>query len=360
MKAMILAAGAGTRLDPLTLQLPKPLVPIVNRPVMEHTLALLQKYGFNRIWANLYHLPELICDYFENIAEQNIELNYLVEKELSGDAGGVRACRNMLEDGTLLVIMGDLVTDADLSYVMAQHKEKKALATIALKAVNDVSQFGVAVVDKDGWIKEFQEKPDAKEAKSNLASTGIYVLEPAVFDFIPKTGKYGFGKQLFPDLVNKGLPVLGVEITSYWSDVGTFDQYRQANFDALDGKIQLPLTGKHQRLSEADVWLGQNVKIDPKSVLSGKILLGNNVSIAEGVNLSGHVIIGNDCVIENGVQIKDSIIWSLSKAGKKSKIVDSILGLDSNIEAEKNLSNTTFVTSQKQTRKMFVNYFIRI
>src|SRR5262245_19943138 len=133
MKAMILAAGAGTRLDPLTLQLPKPLVPIVNRPVMEHTLNLLQKHGFNQVWANLYHLPDLITSYFDNAENKKMQFNYLVEKELSGDAGGVRACRNMLEDCTILVIMGDLVTDADLTRVIARHKEKGALASIALK-----------------------------------------------------------------------------------------------------------------------------------------------------------------------------------------------------------------------------------
>ena len=247
MKAMVLAAGAGTRLDPLTLQLPKPLVPVVNIPVIDHTLNLLKRHGFDNVWANLHHLPDLMANHFEK-NNLPVKVNYLIEDELSGDAGGVRACRKNLDDSTLLVIMGDLLTNADLSYVVEQHKKNNSLATIALKAVEDVSQFGVAVIDKNGRIKEFQEKPAPKEAKSNLASTGIYILEPAVFDHMPITGNYGFGKQLFPDLVNKGLPVLGVEINSYWSDVGTFEQYRRANFDALDKKIELALPGTNKSL----------------------------------------------------------------------------------------------------------------
>lgn len=225
------------------------------------------------------------------------------------------------------------------------------MASIALKAVEDVSQFGVAVVDKDGWIKEFQEKPDVKEAKSNLASTGIYVLEPAIFDFIPASGKYGFGKQLFPDLVNKNLPVLGIEIKSYWSDVGTFDQYRQANFDALDGLVELNLPGEYKELSGLGLWSGQNVKIDSGSILEGKILLGNNVVIRQGASLSGHVVVGNDCIIESGAQIKDSIIWSASRIGKKTKILDSIVGLETRVEQEELLDKTAFVIPQKQMRK---------
>jgi mannose-1-phosphate guanylyltransferase len=351
MKAMILAAGAGTRLDPLTLQLPKPLVPIVNRPVMEHTIRLLKKHDFKQIWANLYHLPELISSYFEEGKDQSIEFNYLVESELSGDAGGVRACRNLVGDGTLLVIMGDLITNADLSFIIDQHKNKGALASIALKTVDDVSQFGVAVIDKNGWIKEFQEKPDAKEAKSNLASTGIYILEPAVFDFIPASGKYGFGKQLFPDLVNKGLPVLGIEINSYWSDVGTFDQYRQTNFDALDKKIELDLAGEYKEFSGASLWSGHNVKIDPSSIIEGKILLGNNVVIGEGASLSGHVVIGNDCIVESGAKIKDSVIWSASRIGKESSILNSVIGLYSYVEPKEQLNKTAFVTPQKQKQK---------
>jgi mannose-1-phosphate guanylyltransferase/mannose-1-phosphate guanylyltransferase/phosphomannomutase len=237
LKAMVLAAGVGARLDPLTAQLPKPLVPIVNKPVMEHIFCLLRNHGFNQIAINLHHLPELIQNHFGDGSAFDIKLNYLLEKNLSGDAGGVRGCRHYLEGDTFLVIMGDLLTNADLSYLLAEHKKKGALATIALKKVENVSQLGVVLQDESGWITEFQEKPAPHEARSDLASTGIYILEPAIFNFIPKDGICGFGKQLFPQLVKQGQSILGVQIEDYWSDVGTLDQYRQANFDVLNGKI---------------------------------------------------------------------------------------------------------------------------
>ena len=266
-----------------------------------------------------------------------------MEEKLSGDAGGVRACSNILQDDTFLVIMGDLLTNADLSYLIAQHKAKGALATIGLKAVQDVSQLGVAIVDENGWIKEFQEKPAPGEERSNLASTGIYILEPAIFDFIPKSGGYGFGKQLFPSLVSKNLPILGVEIDCYWSDVGTLEQYRQANFDALAGKIDINILAKLNQNLGQNIWAGENAQVESSCVIEGKMLIGNNSVVSQGANISGHVIIGDNCSIESGALIKDSIIWSGSRIGQKAKIINSVLGLNSHIEANKVLSDATFV-----------------
>ncbi len=347
MKAMILAAGVGTRLDPLTLQLPKPLVPVANRPVMDHILHLLSEHDIKHMWANLHYLPTSIQNYFKNHQIPNIEINYLLEEQLTGDAGGVRACSRELSDATFLVVMGDLITNADLSQIIAQHKAKGALATIALKAVENVQHFGVAVLDKDGWIKEFQEKPKPSEARSNLVSTGIYVLEPKVFDYMPKTGSYGFGKQLFPDLVSKNLPVLGIEIDSYWSDVGTFEQYRQANFDALDRKLKTNLPDRHEKTSDYEIWLGENAHIEPGCIIKGKVLAGNNTKIASGAHLSGYVIIGDDCIIESGVMIENSVIWSGSHISQDAKVKDSVLGCGSNIGVNQTLNNTAFVTEQK-------------
>ncbi len=323
LKAMVLAAGVGTRLDPLTAQLPKPLVPIANKPVMEYILRLLADHGFTQIAVNLHHLPELIENHFGDGSAFDVKLNYLLEIYLSGDAGGVRACREFLQEDTFLVIMGDLLTNVDLSYLLAQHKKKGALATIALKPVEDVSQFGVAVLDENGWIKEFQEKPARHEVRSNLVSTGIYIFEPDVFHFIPKGGPYGFGKQLFPELVKQQKPVLGVPIEDYWSDVGTFDQYRQANFDALSGKIDTNLTGV-------------------QTLPDGQLLLGNNSVVKPGAKISGSVIIGNDCVVEEGAVIEDTIIWSGSHIGSRAQIKKSVIGLASHIESGKELNEVAF------------------
>ena len=322
MKAMILAAGVGSRLDPLTSQIPKPLVPIANRPVMEHIVRLLKDHGITEIVSNLHHLPEKLVEYFGDGSSLGVKLTFHHEQELSGDAGGVRACRALFEDKTFIVVMGDLLTDVDITDIVRRHKEKGALATIAIKEVEDVSQFGVVLTDRNGFITGFQEKPAPEEALSNLASTGIYVLEPEVFKYIPLNGTYGFGRQLFPALIEKRLPVLGAEFKNYWSDVGTIKQYRQSNFDALEGRIKVDLPGKLTTRG----WLGTNVEIGEGCEVDGLFMMGNDSRLGKGVKICGRVIIGNNCVVGENAEIVDSIIWSHSHVGTNALIKDSVIG----------------------------------
>ncbi len=322
MKAMVLAAGVGSRLDPLTRLIPKPLVPIANRPVMEHILSLLKRHNIATVISNLHHLPEQVPAYFGDGKNRQLSLTYKHETKLSGDAGGVRSCREFLEDGTFLVIMGDLITDADISYVVHQHKTKGAIATIALQKVADVRHFGVAVVDSDSFIKGFQEKPSPEEAISDLASTGIYVLEPEVFNHIPAQGDYGFGRQLFPALVQKGLPVLGVQVFGYWSDIGTIENYKISSFDALRGLIDMELPGEVNQYG----WLDQGALIASDCDVRGRVMLGKNSRVDADAVLKGHVIIGDNCHVAAGAVIEDSIIWSGSTIGSKARITDSVIG----------------------------------
>ncbi|HEY9677987.1 MAG TPA: NDP-sugar synthase [Drouetiella sp.] len=322
MKAMVLAAGVGSRLDPLTRILPKPLVPIANKPVMEHILTLLKKHHVETIISNVHHLPEQVPAYFGDGTRLGMSLQYKHEVELSGDAGGVRSCREFLQDGTFLVIMGDLITDADISYVVNQHKAKGAIATIALQKVADVRHFGVAVTDADGFIKGFQEKPSPEEAISDLASTGIYVLEPEVFDHMPAEGSFGFGRQLFPQLVEKGLPVLGVQVFGYWSDIGTMENYKASSFDALKGLIDVELPGPSSSQGHIDT----TAKIAPGVEILGKAMIGRNTIIESGAVLKGNVIIGDDCYIKSGAHLEDSIVWNGTSVGISARIVDCILG----------------------------------
>ena len=323
MKAMVLAAGVGSRLEPLTNQVPKPMVPIANRPVMHHIMQLLKEHGIRQVSSNLHYLPEKIVDYFQDGSAWGIEWQPLVERELSGDAGGVRACRSFLSDGTFIVLMGDLLTDADLTYVVRMHKQKKALASIAIKQVDDVSQFGVAVTNKEGFITQFQEKPREEEALSNYASTGIYVLEPEVFDHIPSSGSYGFGRQLFPALVQLGLPVLGVSIDEYyWSDVGTIHQYRQSNFDVLAGRVHLDIQGDKKPFGYSDL----GASIDPGASIEGKLLIGKNSRLASGVKIKGHVLIGDNCRVEANAELEDTIVWSGSNIGRQASLHNCVVG----------------------------------
>jgi mannose-1-phosphate guanylyltransferase len=338
LKAMVLAAGVGSRLEPLTIQTPKPLVPVANIPVMEHILKLLKEHNFTDICANLHYLPDQIQSCFGDGSRLGINLHYVYEKELSGDAGGVRACRSFLGDSTFIVLMGDLLTDADLTVVLNEHKRKGALASIALKQVKDVSHFGVALLDGKGFITGFQEKPSPEKALSNLASTGIYILEPAIFDHIPKEGQFGFGRQLFPSLVEKGLPVLGIEIDTYWSDVGTIAQYRSSNFDALAEHIHLSLPGAKQKRGTHNVWIADKASVHPDAKLNGNVLIGSGSNVKEGVELSGTVVIGSDCEIEAGARLQDCVIWDGARIGAKAHLIDSVVARHCQIESAAKLT----------------------
>ncbi|MFA6209025.1 MAG: NDP-sugar synthase [Candidatus Obscuribacterales bacterium] len=312
VRAMILAAGAGSRLDPLTQLLPKPLVPIGNRPVMEHVLRLLQKHGINEVAANLFHLAEKVQP-----ALESYDVHYVTEPVLSGDAGGLRACKSFFEAGTFVVLMGDIVTDINLTHLIKEHKRSGAIATIALQEVENVEQFGIVELNQDGFISGFKEKPKASETTSRLASIGIYVFEPEIFEHIPESGIYMFGKQLFPQLLQKDLPINGVRLEGYWSDIGTLASYKRTTFDALDGLIH---SGSGTKFG-SDLDLARGVQ---RSV-SGIVLVGKNVTIGSNVEFIGHVVIGDNCTIESGACLIDSIVWSDSKVGAGSYVYDCIL-----------------------------------
>lgn len=342
MRAMVLAAGVGSRLEPLTTQVPKPMVPVANRPVMQHIYALCRKHGITDVISNLHYQADKIRDYFGDGSKFGMNLEFIHEKELTGDAGGVRTCRKFFGDETFLVLMGDLLTDADLSKIISEHKRKKALASIAIKAMDDVTQFGVVVTDENGFITGFQEKPKKEEALSNHISTGIYVLEPAVFDHIPATGAYGFGRQLFPSLVQQGLPVLGVRIDEhYWSDVGTISQYRAANFAALEGEVKVQVAGRpHDHgLVEEGATISTDAHID------GKLYLGRNSFIAAGAKIRGCVLIGDECRIESGAELEDTIVWSGTSIGSDAKLTDCVVGADCAIQAGTTQKETASVST---------------
>jgi NDP-sugar pyrophosphorylase family protein len=349
MKAMVLAAGVGSRLEPLTTQVPKPLVPVANTPVMEHLLKLLGTHGFNDVCANLHYLPEKMIEHFRDGSKLGVNLTFKQEEKLSGDAGGVRSCREFLKNGTFIVIMGDLITDTDLTNVIKQHKDKKALASIAIKAMADVSRFGVVVTDENGFITGFQEKPTAQEALSNFISTGIYVLEPEIFDHIPATGEYGFGRQLFPSLVAKHLPVLGVKIEDYWSDVGTIQQYRESNFDALSRKVKVDLAGTKHTTPDATFWLGDGSRLDDGASVSGLAMFGKNCKVGSGTTFGGTVVLGDNVIVESGARIVDSIIWSGSRIGANSEILNSVIGYDCTVKGGTKLSEIASVECKSET-----------
>lgn len=238
MKAMILAAGVGSRLGQITANTPKPMVPIGGKPVMEYIVNLLRLYNIEDVIANLHYLPEIIMNYFQDGSSHGIRLTYSVEEKLLGTAGGVKNNQWFLDE-TFLVISGDALTDINLADFLKIHRERKALATIALKEVAEVEQFGVVITDEKGRIRSFQEKPGREEALSNLASTGIYIFEPEIFDLIPPGEFYDFGRNLFPLLVEKDLPFYGYQMDGYWCDIGTVETYQKACQDVSADLVKL-------------------------------------------------------------------------------------------------------------------------
>lgn len=238
MKGMIMAAGVGTRLHPLTKDIPKPMVPIAGRPLMEHIVHLLRIHGFTQLVANLHYLPQTIQNYFGDGSQFGINLKYSYEPDLLGTAGGVKNNQDFLDE-TFVVVSGDALTDINLAAFLRFHKQRGALASIALKPMEEVERFGVVITDSDGRITNFQEKPKKEEALSNLISTGIYIFEPEIFNYISLGEVYDFGKNLFPRLAAEGAPFYGYVTEDYWCDVGDIESYSQAQKDVEQGRVTL-------------------------------------------------------------------------------------------------------------------------
>jgi mannose-1-phosphate guanylyltransferase/phosphomannomutase len=331
MKAFIMAAGFGTRLEPLTLAIPKPMVPIINRPIMQHNLELLKNNGIVDICANIHYFPEQIENYFSDGKEFGVNLSYSFEEKLLGTAGGVKKMANSVGgvDSTFVVLSSDALTDIDLGKMISYHRRVKAAATIALYSVLDTSQFGVVCLNEAGVVTDFQEKPPAGKARSNLANTGIYIFEPEVLDMIPDRRFHDFGRELFPRLVSAKNKLFGFEMDEYWSDIGSVEQYLVANADALDGRVK---TGLHSKPFSVDVRLGKDCKIAPSAKLYGPVMLGDRVEVSEHAEIFGPSVIGDKCVIGSGAKVKASVIWSESIIGEGSVIEESIIGGFVNIE----------------------------
>ncbi|OGC04322.1 hypothetical protein A2276_06970 [candidate division WOR-1 bacterium RIFOXYA12_FULL_43_27] len=321
-QALIMAAGYGTRLEPLTTAVPKPMMPIVNKPCMLHNLELLKRYGIKRVTCNIHYHPEQIENYFMDGEKFGVSLSYSYEEKLLGTAGGVKKMGEGI-DRTFIVLSSDALTDINLSKMLAFHKEKGVLATMALCEVSDVTQFGVVVLDeKSGRVTAFQEKPKQEEALSRLVNTGIYIFEPEILDMIPEGKPYDFGKELFPLLAAEGRALYGYKMLGYWSDVGTIKTYLEANRDAMLGKVGVHIPGS--RISSAN-WIGRNSKISKTAEFKGSVLIGDHTVIEDEVEIKNSVI-GDRVVVSRGSKILDSVIWSDSIILSSSQIKESVVG----------------------------------
>ena len=275
MKAVIMAGGEGTRLRPQTSNLPKPMLPLVGRPMMEHIVSLLRRHGIDDIVVTVAFLPNAIRSYFGDGSELGVRMVYATEESPLGTAGSVRNAREQLTE-RFLVISGDVLTDIDLSSVISFHEKNQALATIALSAVENPLEFGIVITREDGTIERFLEKPGWGQVFSDTINTGIYVLEPEIFDRIPGDRAVDFSGEVFPAVLESGEPLFGCVVDGYWEDVGTTAAYLKAHEDILDGRVQVDVSGFE--LSPG-VWIGKGSSIDPSVRIDGPAFIGENCTI---------------------------------------------------------------------------------
>lgn len=319
---MVLAAGLGTRLRPITFDLAKPLVPVLDRPVMEHALRLLRKHGLQDVVANLHYFPDEIQGYFGDGSRWGMKLDFRFEQELLGTAGGVRNVRSHFGGEAFLIISGDSLTDIDLTAFIEAHRRSGGIATLALKHVANTEEYGVIILDGEGRITGFQEKPAAKDALSDLANCGIYIFEPSIFDHFPERDFADWAQDVFPALLERDLPFHGHVIESYWNDVGSLDEYRQGNFDALEGRVSVEVDASE---AEPGLYLGEGV--DLKGVeWSAPLYVGPGCRLGDGVTLTGPAIVGARATIGQGAALRDVIVWPGTEIAERSFAIGAIVG----------------------------------
>jgi mannose-1-phosphate guanylyltransferase/mannose-1-phosphate guanylyltransferase/phosphomannomutase len=326
MKTMLLAAGLGTRLRPITNAMPKPLVPILGQPVMAHILKLLARHGFREVVSNIHYYPEMIRDRFGDGSEFRLQLEYAYEEELLGTAGGVRNVRDFLADETFLIISGDALTDIDLGALCARHREAGGIGTLALKPVDDPSQLGVVILNDEGRIQGFQEKPDPAEALSDLGSCGIYVFEPEIFDYFPDKDFVDWAQDVFPTLLERDIPLYGHEIADYWDDVGSLRELRQGNFDALTGMVRVEISGSE---ISSGIWAADSSTLEGQVLMEPPVYIGEGCTLQPDARLTGPVVIGEGCTIGSGAVLSDVLVWSGTEVAPGAEISGGIAGINS-------------------------------
>ncbi len=336
---MILAGGLSTRLYPLTKQVPKPLVPVGGKPNAVHLIHYLKAYGFDEIIINVHYLADAITNKLGDGSEFGVHLEYSHEPELLGSAGAVKQVQRFFGDQSFVVVGCDDLTDLPLDRLLEMHKEKNAIATIGLVERQRVDQYGVVVLDEDGCIRGFQEKPEPGTERSKLVNTGIYAFSPEIFAHIPSAEFYDFGKQVFPELQAEQLPFYGFDARdAYWCDIGTPDEYWRASADLVNGRFAIPDT----RASGADTsaQVASSAKIDPN------VWIGAQARIGENVRIAGPSVVGDRVVVEDGATLDRTIVWEGSTIGANARITNSIIGIRYLVDAGAELNRSVVANEE--------------
>ncbi|HWC14012.1 MAG TPA: sugar phosphate nucleotidyltransferase [Actinomycetota bacterium] len=322
IQAVIMAGGEGSRLRPLTSNVPKPMLPVANRPLMEHIIELLRTHGITDIVATVQFLSSVIRNYFGDGSDLGVSLSYATEDVPLGTAGSVLGAQDLLS-GTFIVVSGDALTDIDIAQVIAFHRDRKAAATLVLKRMNDPLEFGIVMTDDDGRIERFLEKPSWGQVFSDTINTGIYVLEPEIFDLIPPDQPFDFSSELFPMMLDKGLPLYGFVTDAYWTDVGNNEAFLQAQHDALSGQVKVTIPGFELRPS---VWVGEDVEIDPTARLEGPLLIGDNSNIGASARVGPFTVIGANTIVGDDALVSHGVVMDRSRVGSFARVTSGIIG----------------------------------
>jgi mannose-1-phosphate guanylyltransferase/phosphomannomutase len=322
VKAVVMAGGEGTRLRPLTSQQPKPMVPIVGKPCMEHILELLRRHGFDEVVVTLAFMPQAIRSYFGTGEALGLDVSYSIEESPAGTAGSVKLAEDALDE-PFLVISGDALCDIDLSALVRFHEEKGAAVTIGLVSVDNPLEFGIVVTDDDGRIERFLEKPSWGQVFTDTINTGIYVVDPEVLRHIPDDRPFDWSKELFPLLLEMGRPLYGYVAEGYWQDIGNLDQYRQANFDALEEKVHLEIAGTRLR---GNIWVGDGVELADLDQIEGPAFIGNYCRIAPGASVGPYTVLSSSCSLRENARTSRAVVDASTYLGRSVVVEGAVLG----------------------------------
>jgi mannose-1-phosphate guanylyltransferase/phosphomannomutase len=331
MKAVLMAGGSGTRLRPLTCSLPKPMVPIVNKPIIGHIVELLKQYGIKDIIVTLHYLPTVIENYLKNGSEMGVNVSYAIEEGAPlGTAGCVKNIESKLDD-TFVVISGDALTDFNLEDAIKFHKEKKSKATLVLTRVPNPLEFGVVITDNEGRIERFLEKPTSSEVFSDTINTGIYILEPEILKYLPENTEKDFSKDLFPLLLKNNDPMFGYIAEGYWCDVGNLETYRTANYDVLNGNVKIKIPYEQK---QSGIWTGESVVIEPTATLEGPIVIGNNCYIGKNTKISANTVVGDNVIISEESTLKRPVLWNGVYIDKRVSLSGCIIAKNTTVKMD--------------------------
>ncbi len=317
-----MAGGEGTRLRPLTSNLPKPMMPLANKPMMEHVVDLLRRHHFEEIVVTLAFMPDAIRNYFGDGSEFGVHIQYATEEVPLGTAGSVRNAAEALDD-RFLVISGDVLTDIDLDKVVAFHEEKGAMATIGLVPVENPLEFGIVITREDGSIERFLEKPSWGQVFSDTINTGIFVLEPTIFEHIAPDRSVDFSSDVFPVLLRQGLPLFGAVADGYWEDVGTLEAYVSAHKDILDQRVEVDVPGFEV---SGGVWMGEGAEVHPDAVIDGPAVVGDNARVGAGVRLGEYAVLGANVKVRDGAEVRRSIVHDNAYLGEGVRLAGAVIG----------------------------------